>query len=134
MERPHLRDTACTKLPPKPTFFRMNGQPLGHRSVAVILVLPVLAATVLPPLFDTAAGGSVPQAESEHDPATCAVLHDHATCTQLTKSFGQLSWGWAPFRDLNLGLRNQAMLQKSTWVHRSDYPAPSPRGPPIYLT
>ena len=112
----------------------MNGQPLGRKLVAVVLVLPVLAAVVLPPLLDTGAGLSEHQVESEHDPATCAVLHDHATCVQITKSFGQLSWGGALFGELGLSLRHYGILQKSDWIHRLDHPTPSPRGPPNHLS
>ncbi|GEM_PF-6157363 len=112
----------------------MDGQPLGRKLVAVMLVLPVLAAVVLPPLLDTGARLSSNQVESEHDPASCAVLHDHATCVQITNSFSHLSWGRALFGELNLSLRHYRILQKSTWIYRPDHPTPSPRGPPTHLS
>ena len=112
----------------------MDGQPLGRKLVAVMLVLPVLAAVVLPPLLDTGAGLSSHQVESEHDPASCAVLHDHATCVQITKSFGHLSWGGTLFGALGSSLRHHGILQKSTWIYRPDHPTPSPRGPPNHLS
>ena len=112
----------------------MIRQPLGRRMVALALALPVLGATVVPPLLDAADGVYVAQVESEHDPATCVALHDHAACTQLAKSFGQLSSGWSTIRYPNLGLRGQAVPRSIASALRADSPAPSTRAPPIHLS
>jgi hypothetical protein len=124
----------CVRPPSEPTFFLMDRQPLGRKLVAAILVLPVLAAVVLPPLLDAGAKLGSYQVESEHDPATCGVLHDHAICSQITNSFSHLSGGKTLFGELNLSLQHYGVLQEDIWTYRTDHPTPSPRGPPTHLS
>lgn len=112
----------------------MIKQPLARRLMTVVLALLVVGATVVPPLLDAADAVHVAQVEEGHDPATCPGLHDHTACTQLAKSVGQRSSGWATVRYSTLDLRGPALSRTITLALRADSPTPSPRAPPIHLS
>ena len=112
----------------------MIRQPIGTRLVAPLLAALVVTVALAPPLLDAEENSHQTHVESEHDPATCAVLHDHTACSQLAKWFGGLSW------TRNLLHRPddeaRARLTPRTAVRPPDRRAlvPSPRGPPLRLS
>jgi len=108
----------------------MTGQPLRFRFRAVLLALLVIGGTFVPPLLDAAVGSRVAHVEQEHDPATCAVLHDHAACSQLARSFALLVAGSAPIRSLPIVTDRRSGTRVLAWTLRTFSSAPSPRGPP----
>lgn len=70
-----------------------------------------------------------PRIEARHDPASCAVLHDHAACAQLSRSLALPADGVAgatvraTFRTLSPRRPNFAETVRAPTPHR-------PRAPP----
>lgn len=108
----------------------MRGQPVARRAIAPLLAILVLGASVAAPLLDARERPGIRQVESEHDPAACAVLHDHAACTQLVKSFGQPSWGASTPAGVGVSSRGERVPPLVAFAHRTHSSAPSPRAPP----
>lgn len=97
--------------------------------LALVLALPVLGATVVPPLLDAGPRPRYSQIESEHDPLTCAALHDHAICIQVA---GSLGLAVAPAAPTWSPVVPEARRGAPTvlWTLRPFSAAPSPRAPP----
>lgn len=112
----------------------MQRQPIGRKLLASALALFVIGAAVIPPLLDAAEDYFGVRVEREHDPATCAVLHNHTACTQLVKSFSQeTAFSGAVVRP-DVPERTGRILAAVALPLRAYSPSPSPRAPPIHIT
>jgi hypothetical protein len=109
----------------------MSGQPLSKRLLTALLGLFVLGATIAPPLLDAGERPGEVRVESEHDPAQCAVLHDHAACAQLAKSFATAGGRSASHVRVALTTRRLALPDRLEIDNRAFSPAASPRAPPV---
>lgn len=109
----------------------MSGQPLSKRLMTALLGLLVLGATIAPPLLDAGERPGEVRVESEHDPAQCAVLHDHAACAQLAKSFATPGDRSASPIRIATGIRRLAAPERRDIDNRAYSPAASPRAPPV---
>jgi hypothetical protein len=111
----------------------MKQQPIRHRLLAPFLVLAAVWTTVAPALLDAGEETIGAAVEAEHDPATCAVLHDHAACIQLATSSADVP----PMSEAIPGPGRIAgfdgLGHAKTPPARTHLAAPSPRGPPLTL-
>ena len=125
------RTSDCMRSSAKATFIEMSGQPLATRLQAALFGLLVLGATVAPPLLDAGERPGEVRVESEHDPGRCAVLHDHAACAQLAKSFAIPGDG-APIDTRIATIISGVQPRLGLDVDLRAYtPSPAPRAPPI---
>jgi len=109
----------------------MKQQPIGRKLLASCLALFVIGATVIPPLLDAGEDQHETRFESEHDPATCAVLHDHAACTQLARSFSETAMMAQATVRPHVVEHAGRVLDAMARPLRTYCPSPSPRAPPI---
>jgi len=109
----------------------MKQQPIGRKLFASCLALFTIGATMVPPLLDAGEDHHAVRVESEHDPATCAVLHDHAACTQLARSFSKTStFSYAAARP-RVVEHVAHVLDAMALPLRTYVPSPAPRAPPV---
>lgn len=111
----------------------MKQQPIRHRLLATLLALSAIWTAVAAALLDAGEETVGAGVEAEHDPATCAVLHDHAACIQLATSSADVPL--LPPAILNPGrvAGSLGVAHTKTPPARTHLAAPSPRAPPLPL-
>lgn len=112
----------------------MKWKPIGRKLLTSGLSLLVVGMATIPPLLDAAEDQHGAQIESEHDPLTCAVLHDHTACSQLATSFGRKAARAGATVRPDVPDRTARRPDAVVRPLRTYSPAPSPRAPPTRIT